>query len=119
MRNLLESKVHNPKRPPVNEEDFTFSFSRWVAKNIEQSTWARNGRSISILIPLQLSAAKGAANTDDPTFCRLASEVAFTEYARSSELGRRGEYSDWIDPIYEIRQTVNRLARKGSHLYMA
>jgi len=67
----------------------------------------------------QLSAAKGAGSITDPTFRRLAYEVAFTEYAIaiSSELGKRGEYSDWTDPIYEVRETVNRLARKGARLY--
>jgi len=68
----------------------------------------------------QLLAAKGAASIEDPTFRRLAYEVAFTEYAIaiSSELGKRGEYSDWSDPIYEVRETVNRLARKGARLYI-
>jgi hypothetical protein len=68
----------------------------------------------------QLLAAKGTASIEDPTFRRLAYEVAFTEYAIaiSSELGKRGEYSDWSDPIYEVRQTVNRLARKGARLYI-
>jgi hypothetical protein len=68
----------------------------------------------------QVSAAKGAGSIEDPTFRRLAYEVAFTEYAIaiSSELGKRGEYSDWSDPILEIRETVNRLARKGARLYM-
>jgi len=68
----------------------------------------------------QLLAAKGAASIEDPIFRRLAYEVAFTEYAIaiSSELGRRGEYSDWSDPIYEVRETVNRLARKGARLYI-
>lgn len=69
----------------------------------------------------QLSAAKGAGSITDLTFRRLAYEVAFTEYAIaiSSELGKRGEYSDWTDPIYEVRETVNRLARKGARLYTA
>jgi hypothetical protein len=68
----------------------------------------------------QLLAAKGTARIEDPTFRRLAYEVAFTEYAIaiSSELGKRGEYSDWSDPIYEVRETVNRLARKGARLYI-
>src|ERR1017187_1354493 len=68
----------------------------------------------------QVSAAKGAGSIEDPTFRRLAYEVAFTEYAIaiSSELGKRGEYSDWSDPIFEIRETVNRLARKGARLYI-
>jgi len=68
----------------------------------------------------QVSAAKGVGTIEDPTFRRLTYEVAFTEYAIaiSSELGKRGEYSDWSDPIYEVRETVNRLARKGARLYM-
>jgi hypothetical protein len=68
----------------------------------------------------QLLAAKGSASIGDPTFRRLAYEVAFTEYAIaiSSELGKRGEYSDWSDPIYEVRETVNRLARRGARLYI-
>ncbi len=67
----------------------------------------------------QLLAAKGAASIEDPTFRRLAYEVAFTEYAIaiSSELGKRGEYSDWSDPLFDVRETVNRLARKGARLY--
>ena len=69
----------------------------------------------------QLLAAQENGNREDPTFRRLAYEVAFTEYAIAitSELGNRGEYSDWSDPIYDVRETVNRLARKGSHLYTA
>jgi hypothetical protein len=69
----------------------------------------------------QLTAARGNGSTEDPTFRRLAYEVAFTEYAiaLSSELGKRGEYSDWMDPIYEVRDTVNRLARKGARLYIS
>lgn len=68
----------------------------------------------------QLLAARGVASIEDPTFRRLAYEVAFTEYAIaiSSELGKRGEYSDWSDPIFDVRATVNRLARKGAHLYI-
>jgi hypothetical protein len=68
----------------------------------------------------QLLAAKGAASIEDPTFRRLAYEDAFMEYAIaiSSELGKRGEYADWSDPIYEVRETVNRLARKGARLYI-
>jgi hypothetical protein len=66
-----------------------------------------------------VSAARGAASVEDPTFRRLAYEVAFTEYAIaiSYELGNRGEYSEWSDPIFDIRETVNRLARKGARLY--
>jgi hypothetical protein len=67
----------------------------------------------------QLVAARGAGDLEQPTFRRIAYEVAFTEYAiaLSSELARRGEYLDPSDPIYEIRETVNRLARRGAALY--
>jgi len=67
----------------------------------------------------QVTSARGSAPTDDPTFRRLAFEVAFTEYAIAitSELGNRGEYSDWSDPIFDVRETINRLARKSAHLY--
>jgi hypothetical protein len=69
----------------------------------------------------QLVAARGTASIEDPMFRRLAYEVAFTEYAiaLSSELAQRGEYLDPSDPIYEIRETVNRLARRGASLYSA
>jgi hypothetical protein len=69
----------------------------------------------------QLVAARGAGGIDEPMFRRLAYEVGFTEYAiaLSSELARRGEYLDPSDPIYEIRETVNRLARRGASLYSA
>lgn len=88
----------------------------------DRAIYNREERTIYInLDHPQLSAARGASNTDDPTFRRLAYEVAFTEYAIavSSELGRRGEYAEWSDPIYDLRQTVNRLARRGARLYVA
>jgi hypothetical protein len=69
----------------------------------------------------QLVAAQGNGGIEEPLFRRLAYEVAFTEYAiaLSSELAQRGEYLDPSDPIYEIRETVNRLARRGASLYSA
>jgi hypothetical protein len=47
-------------------------------------------------------------------------EIAFTEYAiaLASELARHGEYIEPTDPIFEIRETINRLARKAAHLYV-
>jgi len=67
----------------------------------------------------QLVAARGNSGIQEPMFRKLAYEVAFTEYAiaLSSELAQRGEYLDPSDPIYEIRETVNRLARRGASLY--
>ena len=67
----------------------------------------------------QLAAAKGQRPIDDPVFRRLAYEVAFSEYAiaLAQELARRDEYLDPTDPIFDIRETINRIARKGAVLY--
>ena len=64
-------------------------------------------------------AAKGSGSTEDPSFQRLAYEVAFAEYAvaLASELAARDEYLDPSDPIVDIRETLNRVATKGASLY--
>ncbi|MFO0964102.1 MAG: ATP-binding protein [Gemmataceae bacterium] len=70
----------------------------------------------------QLLAARGAGPVEDPTFRRLAYEVAFTEYsiALATELAQlEGYYIDPTDPIFDIGETLNRLARKGARLYSA
>jgi len=56
---------------------------------------------------------------EDAVFRRLAYEVAFAEYAvaLASELASRDEYLDPSDPIVDIRDTLNRLARKAARLY--
>lgn len=60
----------------------------------------------------QLSAALGIATIEEPTFKRLAYEVAFCEYAiaLAQELARQGLYLDATDPIVDIRDSINRLA---------
>ncbi len=67
----------------------------------------------------QLIMARGGGSIDDPVFLRLAYEVAFSEYAvaLTSELERRGEYIDPSDPIVAIRETLNRVARRGAMLF--
>lgn len=49
----------------------------------------------------------------------VAYEVAFIEYAMAlaSELDNRGEYIDPSDPIVDIRDTINRVAREAAPLY--
>lgn len=94
------------------------------AMGIEErrATYAPDERTIFInLEHPQLVAARGNGGIEETTFRRLSYEVAFTEYAiaLSSELAQRGEYLDPSDPIYEIRETVNRLARRGASLYSA
>lgn len=67
----------------------------------------------------QVVAARGEGSLDDVVFRRLAYEIAFTEYAiaLASELARHGEYIEPTDPIFEIRETINRLARKAATFY--
>lgn len=67
----------------------------------------------------QLVAAEKRGGIDDLTFRQLTYEIAFSEYALAlaSELAKRDEYYDFTDPIYDVRETMNRVARRGSHLY--
>lgn len=67
----------------------------------------------------QVAAARGLGPVDDPIFRRLAYEVAFSEYAiaLAQEFAKRDQYLDPTDPIFDIRETLNRVARKGAGLY--
>ena len=69
----------------------------------------------------QISAAKGRSGIEDPVFRRLAYEVAFAEYAiaLASELAAQEEYIEPTDPIFDIRDTLNRMARRAASLYAA
>jgi hypothetical protein len=67
----------------------------------------------------QLLAAKGNRSIEDPLFQRLSYEVAFSEYAiaLASELNENNNYIDTSDPIYDIRETINRVARKSADMF--
>lgn len=67
----------------------------------------------------QLAAAKGMGSIDEPTFRRLAYEIAFSEYAiaLSSELNEHGYYYEPSDAIQEIRESLNRIVRRAARLY--
>jgi hypothetical protein len=86
----------------------------------DRAKYQSETRTISInLDHPQVDAAKGLGTIDDPSFRRLAYEVAFSEYsiALAFEMAHRGEFIDPDDPIIEIRDAVNRLARKAAQLY--
>lgn len=85
-----------------------------------RATYASQERTIFVnLEHAQIAAALGSAGTDDPLFRRLAYEVAFSEYAiaLASELANRDEYVDLLEPIFDIRQTLNRMAKRAASLY--
>jgi hypothetical protein len=85
-----------------------------------RATYVSQERSIYVnLDHPQVAAARQLGSTDDPSFRRLAYEVAFAEYAiaLASELAANNEYLDPSDPIVDIRECLNRLARKAAILY--
>jgi hypothetical protein len=68
----------------------------------------------------QIAAALGGGGINDLNFRRLAYEVAFSEYsiALAQEKNALGEYGDDpSDAIWEIRNTLNRMARRAAELY--
>jgi len=86
----------------------------------KRALYVRDERSIYInLDHPQLMAAKEGTTIEDVFFKKLAYEIAFTEYAivLASELNSNGEYTDTSDAIVDIRDTVNRIAKKASHVY--
>jgi hypothetical protein len=85
-----------------------------------RATYVAEKRTIYVNLDFpQIAAAKRGRGVEDPVFLRLAYEVAFSEYsvALASELENRGEYLDPSDPIVDIRETLNRVARRAADLY--
>jgi hypothetical protein len=67
----------------------------------------------------QVAAARGLGGTDDPVFRRLAYEVAFTEYAvaLASLMANEDQYLDTLEPIRDVRETIDRVTRAAAGLY--
>lgn len=67
----------------------------------------------------QIAAAKGKQDADSPAFRRLSYEVAFSEYAVAlqRDLVARNEYLEMDEPLSQVRETLNRLARSAAPLY--
>ena len=85
-----------------------------------RAVYVREERAIYInLDHPQIAAAKGYFETDDPTFLRLVYEVAFSEYAiaLAYELAENNAYIEPSDPIFDIRDAINRMARRAASLY--
>jgi hypothetical protein len=85
-----------------------------------RARYSRENRTIYVnLDHPQIAAAKGLGSIDDTAFRRLVYEVAFAEYAiaLASECAEQEEYNDVSDPIFDIRETLNRMARQAASLY--
>lgn len=67
----------------------------------------------------QLVAAKGGSSTEEPLFKKLSYEIAFSEYAiaLANLMNENGNYIEVSDAIVEMRDTVNRLAKRAAGLY--
>lgn len=91
-----------------------------LGKSEPRARYAREERVIFVnLDHPQIRAARGEGSTDNVNFRRLAYEVAFCEYAiaLASELASSQEYIDPTDPIFDIRETINRMAVRSASLY--
>lgn len=67
----------------------------------------------------QIRAARGCGGIECVAFRRLAYEVAFGEYAiaLAYEIASNQDYLDPTDAIYDIRETMNRMATRSAALY--
>lgn len=92
-----------------------------MGEDSHRAHYARDERAIYVNLdhPQFVAARETIETVEDVVFRRLAYEVAFAEYAvaLASELASRDEYLDPSDPIVDIRDTLNRLARKAARLY--
>lgn len=98
---------------------FDVSFESMGQEN-PRASYRREVRTIFVnLDHPQIAAAKGNGSIDDPTFRRLAYEVAFAEYAiaLATEFEQHDEYIEPSEPIFDIRETLNRMARRAAPLY--
>lgn len=85
-----------------------------------RAVYNRQTRTINVnLDHPQVTAALGGDNVTDPTFRRLAYEVAFTEYAVAihMEMALNDQYIDMTDPIVDIQDTIDRISRRTAALY--
>jgi|SRR5579863_4253375 len=112
-------KTKGKPKPSIKSGGFKVDF-RNMGVEEARAKYERDNRTIYInLDHPQIGAASRRAGLEDPSFRRLAYEVAFTEYAiaLASEMAGTGYYLDVVDPITDIRATVNRLAVAGAGLY--
>jgi histidine kinase/DNA gyrase B/HSP90-like ATPase len=117
-----DERVERKKRDPAKRSrsgGFNVDF-RNMGADEARAKYERSERLILVnLDHPQIVAALGVGGTEDPAFRRLAYEVAFSEYAiaLAVELANENYFLDVIEPIIEIRGTMNRLAAKAAMLY--
>lgn len=88
----------------------------------EQDRSVYDPKSMAILINLDhvvVSAALGGGAVEDPVFRRLSYEIAFAEYsiALAYEAAQRDPEIPADDLLFDVRATLNRIARSAVALY--
>jgi hypothetical protein len=97
-----------------------WSITQNLGADSDRSSYDRERMTILINLDHPLVAAALAnGNVEDPLFQRLSYEVAFTEYAIALgyELAEEDPYTTADDLLYEVRTSINRLARASADLY--
>ncbi len=104
---------------PTAAGGFSVDFRNMGAEE-RRAAYKREERTIYVnLDHPQIAAALAIGGVDDVAFRRLAYEVAFSEYsiALASELAAENYYRDLTDPIFDIRDTLNRISKAAAGLY--
>jgi hypothetical protein len=112
-------QADSSKKTPSRRGGFNVEFLN-MGKSEARAKYERQERTIFVnLEHPQIEAALGSGGSEDPIFRRLAYEVAFAEYAiaLASEMAAVSYYLDVSEPIVDIRETLNRLARRAAPLY--
>lgn len=107
------------KAGPTSRGGFQVRFEHMGSGEM-RAKYVRDERTIFVnLDHPQLLAAKGSGSEEQRLFRQLSYEIAFSEYAiaLASELDREGEYIEPSDAIVDMRNTVNRLARRAASLF--
>jgi hypothetical protein len=104
---------------PAAAGGFSVDFRHMGAEE-KRAVYKRDERTIYVnLDHPQIASALDIGGVEDVAFRRLAYEVAFSEYsiALASELAAENYYRDPTDPIFDIRETLNRISRNAASLY--
>jgi len=103
----------------TNRGGFTVEFSN---NSPEESRAKYDTTSRTIFVNLdhpQLVAARGGRSVEDSFFRKFTFEIAFTEYAVAlvHELDKNDRLEDIPEAMFEIRSTVDRIARKAANIF--
>ena len=108
-----------PSEKPKRRGGFNVEF-RNLGKEEARAKYDPSARAILInLDHPQLVSARGDGSIEEPLFKKLSYEIAFSEYAiaLANLMNDNGNFIEVSDAIVEIRDTVNRLAKRAASLY--